>query len=289
MESFDEAGFLSEQCAPLVAATRADNRCISELYLDINRRAVRFYRTASPQRDDFQEILCILYFSRMVSLYEGIYLLAMRGMATEAYIMARSMVEVHFKLHYADMSHEFAAALVRSDELERLKMLRSAVRHRGKKSHQEEPELSKLIQDIESKTKGTPKINTKQIAKDLDREWEYDLMYSWLCGPVHAGPRNICSTIVKNDSGTIEELIWKPDFDGLFFQLSCSMDLMLQAMSTNSFPFLDRQSEEYKGLTSKVSEYIKNTKKPNQAMQRTSESVTERAPSSTLRASHSRL
>lgn len=247
MKDFETEGFLGAEADEIALWFARQNADLHTAYRELNRIARGHLRDKAVEQK-LQPMLCALYFGRLLSLFEAVYLLACRGMRADTETLLRTMTEINLKLHYAATSHAAATSLVLSEEHERLRLLRNAERHPNKRTEKEIDAHRELIAAIERDITAnkTPRLTTKDIAKALGREWEYEIKYAMLCQATHGGPRDFHQNMQQGVEGKIEKLLWGPEHAETPLHLATAMDFLLQGMTAPPFLCLSADSPEYK-------------------------------------------
>jgi hypothetical protein len=253
MKDFETEGFLGGEADEIALWFVNQNPDLHTAYRELNRIARGHLRDKAAEVR-LQSLLCALYFGRLLSLYEAVYILACRGMRADTETLLRSMTEINFKLQYAATSQAAAASLIMSDEHERLRLLRNAANHPHNRTDKEIEEHRELIEAVKRDLEANKaaRLTTKDIAKALGREWEYDLKYAMLCQAAHGGPRDFHQNMQQGAHGKIEKLLWGPEHAEAPLHLATAMDFLLQGMTALPFLCLSADSPEYELWQSRV-------------------------------------
>lgn len=261
MSIIDEEGFLAAEIDRVVADCESRQPELCKLYRALNRRA-RTLIVAQEVTRDLQPILCALYFGRILSVYEAVFLLGTRGMENETAMLMRGLIEAHFKFHYCAASLENCRVLV-ADEHERLRQLKNVQRHPpSDQTAEQAAALQKLIGEVEHELRANnvQKLTTKEIAAQLGRQWEYDLKYAHFCDPLHSGPRSFQESMRMNSRGTVDGLFLGPRHIEIPFKFAGAMDVLVEAMvhPVLAYPISADETRDWRQRVRTVFEALKS-------------------------------
>ena len=150
-------------------------------YLDLNSFAQNVFRRCDVHENDLRRTLAKTLFIRILSNYQGAYLLGERGMEAEMKVLLRSMCEATFALVACAKNAEFAKSYIRHNENERLKLInRLLLSQSGVTDSDERAEILKQ-RELLLKKKATGQIKTLkvwEIAETADMKEMYNTAYA---------------------------------------------------------------------------------------------------------------
>jgi len=121
---FNDIGFLSDESASNQLAQQVTSSGYYKVCVNLNRLAQSLLQKAVVHPDDRKEIYMTLYYQRMLSHYQGLIIMAERGMIHQVEIMLRCMMDTLFDLVAFHENNELFESLVLGDSEQRLTLLK---------------------------------------------------------------------------------------------------------------------------------------------------------------------
>lgn len=231
MDTIEESGFLSDQIVEWIKKYRVDNAEYFALCKDVNRFAQKTMLSLKVHNECLPEILVASLLARAISNFQGMVLLAERGMINEAETLLRCMLEVRFALVAVARNTEFAFELLNNDLFEEKNIFNACLRskHLGVAELQVAKEkLDKVKQEI--KAKGLEKISIREIAEKAGLLTMYDSAYKKLSGTIHASVRSLNQYLETGGTDKIKSFLWGPDVKGIDIVLLTGVETILDAL-----------------------------------------------------------
>jgi hypothetical protein len=190
---------------------------------------------ARPHNGDKRELTVSCLFPRTMELFQGTYLLISRGMIPSSNVILRTLIETMFVLVAITKDNDALDAYILNDEAERLKT------------------ANKVIHDKHSAILGIPiedaeRIKAEILAKQIKKwsvedfakkaelyDW-YLTVYAFLCGPVHAGIKDLEQYLKLDENNKVESIEFVPTDKGTnaILTTACSaQNMALQAFLTS--------------------------------------------------------
>ncbi|OPY84479.1 MAG: hypothetical protein A4E72_02214 [Syntrophus sp. PtaU1.Bin208] len=153
MGSIEKSGFLSEQISQWIEKHRSENRQWFSLCENINQFSHDTMFKTSVHNEYLPEIIVALLYVRAMSNFQGIILMAERGMINEAKALMRCLLECVFAIVAVEKDKEIVNQFVLEDLLHRRDYLKAYKRNKGEGIPQYEgappmEEIDNLLEDI---------------------------------------------------------------------------------------------------------------------------------------------
>ncbi len=165
---------------------------------------------------NLQQVLIVSLLPRLFTAFQACVLCCERGLEAEAFLTARKVVELTFKIVAISKSRDAARRYVKSDEVQRrnaLKKLKSlqTVQHPTKTME----EIDRLHSEAEQKVRAEQlhEMNTRDFAKDADLLDWYNTAYAYFSISAHANVRDLESILEKDATGEIETVRYGPELN----------------------------------------------------------------------------
>jgi len=249
---FDERGYLGEEASRFKERVREGYRELVELFEELNSfsQAKKFLIESNSQ--DGQQVLTANIFIRLLNGAQAVYILCGYGLAQEAQVLLRSLLEGLIILAKIVLDPDFVTAYVLADEYDRLKLLEAA----QKRSHPVFEEMKKHIspEQIASlrrsiKERGVERLNLARLANEAGMGSYYDSAYRLLSPGVHFRARSLEEYVGLDEDGEITKVEWGPKCEDVPFILYTAMDIVLRSWGAICQLFkidLNRELEAYR-------------------------------------------
>jgi hypothetical protein len=258
MSTVEKEGYLSKQITQWIEKHRSENSAWFELCEDINRFSHTTMFTMTIHSKHLPEIIVASLYIRAMSNFQGIILMAERGMINEARALLRCLIECEFAIVAIDKDKAVVQQFVLEDQLQRRDYLRAY--KRNKKSgipHPEDApslkEIDDLLQGIESQIKKNHirRLSKRDLAQKANLVTIYDSAYKVLSGTIHVNVRNLEEYLELNEAGEIKKLLWGPDVKEIDFILFTAAETMLFVLTAVSHIFSLSYDDIWKDLLNK--------------------------------------
>jgi hypothetical protein len=259
MTDINENGFLSTQLDGF-------EEHIANAYADFYRyllKASQFCQKLQYKltihKNNSDEIIAAILFSRTLATYQAFILVAKRGMLEQAKMLLRCIFESLFPLVAISKHKGYSLKLIGSEEHERLKALNKLIRY-----HQRQAQNDPLIKNIREKADEVKEIISKNNFKKIGImraaadagliDW-YDTAYTLLSGTVHASVRSLETSIVFDHELDLKELKNEPEIDGFENLFATALEAMKYAIAAiseifqiDTKAFVEELFQKIKGL-----------------------------------------
>ncbi|NTW33522.1 MAG: hypothetical protein HGB12_13025 [Bacteroidetes bacterium] len=220
MGTIEEDGFLSEDIQTWIEKHHDYNCQIFNLCKKINKLAQNLLLSLEPEKTNGQKILASILFSRVISHFQGIYILAERGMVAESRSLLRGMLDATFSVVALSKNENLVCEFVNDDLWQRMKCLNSFCnlpkdikkRHRVRSS-----KLKTLVESIQKEIdeKNIKPLTSEYLAQKADMLGHYNTLFVILSSSIHSRARDMTQYLGEGEIDDLEALKWGPDVKGL--------------------------------------------------------------------------
>lgn len=219
MGRFEESGFISEDL------TSYKNHIIakfSDLYgevLRINEYAQQLQYKLDIHKENPDELVAAILYSRIISIYQALILVSERGMLQQVKMLLRCILESLFPLVAISENEGYSKELISADEIVRLKALNKLIRYKERigakdKDLETAKALAVTVKNTIEKD-GIKKIRVEDAAvKAKLLDW-YDTAYCHLSNTIHHSMRSLEEHLHFDADRDIEGLKNEPEIEGL--------------------------------------------------------------------------
>lgn len=214
MTSYDENGFLNGRIESWIEEHQESHRDILDRAQELNRDCHRFLDGRSIDwGNQKQRVSCVL-FARIMELYQGIIVVANRGMTTPIRIIFRSFIEASFQFFAIQKDPDYLEKYFNQFHIQRLKLinkLRTSTSDelgtlRGAIDDKLINEIKQLIEEADAQ-----RITIEEVAKRAEAHDIYLTVYDVLSRAVHSSVSDLDSHVKFNKTtGEIEGFIYGP-------------------------------------------------------------------------------
>ncbi len=249
-------GFLGGYFSNRYKHIRSKYKDFYKLYENLNHFCHEVLKKLELHRNNKQEIIVCILFIKVLTIFQGIYLLTRKGMVNEAQILLRSMLEAMFIISAISKDNDFIERYVLSEESERNRLYKKIDGNPEWKAIVTE-NIDELIAEQERliKERNIKTLTIKEIAK---RSGLYELhypVYSILSKNVHATPDNITEYFTLDKDGDIEKLLYGPTDKDIIRVLHASMYYMVSILEIMNELFelnISKTLDNFKKLQTKL-------------------------------------
>jgi len=260
MSPIEQHGFLGESMKEWINEIRSKYSDFFELAIDMNEMCQKVMFDLDVHNRNSQEIIIASLYIRCLSTFQGLVLLAERGMMAQARILARSLMEALFTLCALSKKSQLFDVFIKEDKRNRLTYLRKYREFHGGKlpenvSQEEIEELEKEL-ETEIKENGIQKRRTEQWADDAGMKSWYLTAYPVLSDSVHTKVRDLEEHLWIDEKGEVSELLWGPDNRGIDKIIMTGIEAMHYALGSTLIFFRLQRDGEMKELRSRFEKLI---------------------------------
>lgn len=187
---FEEVGYIGSEINHYIKLFGDEYSDLWALALEVNKFSNRLQYGLCIHNEYLPEILGATLYIRVLTNYQGLLILASRGMVPQSYIMLRMELEALFSLAAIAKDKNFSNSIVLYEERQRESVV-SKIKRRFEKarySNNEEIKIAeKIIDEAKKKIKENDikKLSTEQIADKAGLHDLYDTVYSYCSLEVH--------------------------------------------------------------------------------------------------------
>ncbi len=213
----------------------------------------------APDINNGQQVLSAVLYRRILSAFEGVLLLAERGMHTEGLVLRRAMLEALFVLGAIWQQPNLVRTYVQNDQHRRRDIYKN-LRKTSPESRRQasawitDEELDKTIGDLTQATKGLNYLSVEQFAQAAKLHDIYLTDYCLLSEAAHHVARDLERQVTVGQNDEIESIIWGPERETPFKLIFPAIDKILMATHVISqifgldvkekFEFFSRRSRQ---------------------------------------------
>lgn len=239
--------FLSAEMIEVIKDMRESKKNIFELCEKLNCLSNSIIFDIKVDHNDKQQLLISCLFIRAISTYQGVIILAERGMPSETTVVLRTLLEVLFRICAIAKDVNVADIYIQEDEIYRKKSIYK-INKLGKKTIEAigNPDLADLLKDIKEN------IAVNDI-KDKTSEWYaqmagladfYHSAYSIFSRTVHVYARDLESALVLDSNDEVIGFNYGPDGNGLDLLLLTAVESMIHILDSVRNVFSTKYSDE---------------------------------------------
>jgi len=249
MKSIDEKGFLSKKILNWIDKHRREYHEWFSLIDNINILGQRLMLSLEPPSGDGQRVIVTILFARILSHFQGVVILAERGMVAEARSILRGMLDATFAGVALSKHKNLLQMFIDDDLYQRIKGMNSiiALPKNIKKKHRiGNTKLKKQIAEIQKEIDGKniKPLTTEFLAQKAGMLPYYNSLFVMLSSSTHSRARDLEQYLADNDYSDIEALHWGPDVSDLNYVLQPACELLFKAARAVSDLFNGSELDE---------------------------------------------
>ena len=233
----DKKGFLGNEINKASKKIYDDNKDCFDFCYDLNTYAHKTMFEFKLHNKDGQECVSVALFIKALNGFQAVVILTKLGLVIEAKILLRSLIEALFLLKIVCEDKDFVPEYIRTDEINRLKLMRIA----WDSSHPvfkplKENVTGEMIKSLESKIKKDciSSLRIEQLAiKAKMKDW-YDSVYRLLSSSVHTNPRELDNYVTVDENGDIKSFVWGPRETDVGLILYTSAEILITTLTLMS-------------------------------------------------------
>ena len=221
------------------------------------------FKMIAHNKCEFELMVALLYI-RSMSNFQGVIIMAERGMVNEAKTLLRCLMECEFAVVAIDKDKTIVDRFILDDQIQQLGKLKALKRNiengvpLPKGAHSID-EIKTLIRDVESEIKKSniKKFTIRDLAEIAGLIKNYDSAYKVLSGTIHVNVRDLEQYLELNEKGEIKQLFLGPDVKEIDMILLTASKILLSILESISNIFSlsydktwDRILKEFNKLSS---------------------------------------
>ncbi len=254
MSSINDSGYLSVEIDEWIEKHRKKALPWFELCESINKFSHSIMFSIEVHNKYLPELIAASLYVRSMSCFQGVIIMAERGMINEAKSLLRCLLECMFTIVAIHKDENVAMQLVLGDLLQRKDYLKAYKRTKeGQITHESKPSLEdieRLMQDIENSIQKEKviKLTKRDLAEKAGLATIYDTAYKLLSSTIHANVRDLEQYLDLNKSNEVKKILWGPDVSEIDFVLFIAADSMLHILEVISKIFVLSFDELWKEI-----------------------------------------
>ncbi len=264
MNTIETDGFLSNQITYLIKKNWNQNSKWFNLCKEINRFSHTTMCKMIVHNKCELEIMVALLYIRSMSNFQGVIIMAERGMVNEAKTLLRCLLECEFAVVAIDKDKTIVDRLILDDRIQQLGKLKAIKRNIENgvplpKDTFSIYEIKIFIKDVNSEIKKSniKKFTTRDLAEIAGLITTYDSAYKDLSSTIHVNVRDLEQYLKLNEKREIKQLLSEPDVKEIGKILLTALTIILTILESISNIFSlscdkawDRILEEFNRLSS---------------------------------------
>ena len=264
MNTIKTDGYLSNQITYLIKKNWNKNTKWFNLCKEINRFLnTAMYKMIVHNKCKLEIMVALLYI-RSMSNFQGVIIMAERGMVNEAKTLLRCLLECEFAVVAIDKDKTIVDRLILDDRIQQLGKLKAIKRNIENgvplpKDTFSIDEIKTFIKDVKSEIKKSniKKFTTRELAEIAGLITTYDSAYKDLSGTIHVNVRDLEQYLELNEKGEIKQLLSEQDVKEIGMILLGASEIILKILESISKIFSlsydktwDRILKEFNRLSS---------------------------------------
>lgn len=241
MNTIETDGYLSNQITYLIKKNWNQNSNWFNLCIEINKFLhTTMYKMTVHNKSIFELMIASLYI-RSMSNFQGVIIMAERGMVNEAKTLLRCLMECEFAVVAIDKDKTIVDRFILDDQIQQLGKLKALKRNiengvpLPKGAHSID-EIKTLIRDVESEIKKSniKKFTIRDLAEIAGLIKNYDSAYKVLSGTIHVNVRDLEQYLELNEKGEVKQLLSEPDVKEIGKILLTASEIILPILESIS-------------------------------------------------------
>lgn len=246
MSEFAEEGFLSAGIDRWSQRCRAHYSEWFALCKSVNRYCVGITGKLHFHPDNRQEYLIAGLFFKMLSIFEGVYILTERCMVKETKTLLRALLEALFALGAIANDKTVAEQYYLNHFRQKRRVLLKIKKYSSAQRFYQGLDLDKRIGELNEiiKQKGIKELTTEDLAKKAGLHDFYLTAYPVFSWTIHSNVIDIAQYITGKSDDYIDEVSWHPEIEGIDELLLTAIECVIIALrSVNKLFNLEADSE----------------------------------------------
>jgi hypothetical protein len=264
VSTIETDGYLSNQITYLIKKNWNQNSKWFNLCKEINRFSHATMFKMIVHNKCKPELMVALLYIRSISNFQGVIIMAERGMVNEAKVLLRCLIECGFAVVAIDKDKTIVDRLILDDRIQQLGKLKAMKRNIENgvplpKDAFSIDEIKTRIRDVisEIKKSNIEKFTTRDLAEIAGLIKTYDSAYKVLSDTIHVSVRDLEQYLELNEKGEIKQLLSGPDVKEIDMILLTASEIILSILESISNIFSlsydkawDRILKEFNKLSS---------------------------------------
>ena len=244
MNTIESDGFLSNQITYLIKKNWNQNSKWFNLCKEINIFSHTTMFNMIVHNKCKLELMVALLYIRSMSNFQGVIIMAERGMVNEAKTLLRCLLECEFAVVAIDKDKTIVDRLILDDRIQQLGKLNAIKRNIENgvplpKDTFSIDEINIFIKDVNSEIKknNIKKFTTRELAEIAGLITTYDSAYKDLSSTIHVNVRDLEQYLELNKKREIKQLLSEPDVKEIGKILLTALTIILTILESISNRF----------------------------------------------------
>jgi hypothetical protein len=211
VSEFQQSGFLSDAAQKEAASFREALSGWVVLYFSLNRFAQELLGRMEVNNRNAAHLLVFSGFYRVLTSFQGVFLLVERGMDMESKVLLRSITDTTLVVTAASKNVDFVKRYIRADEDSRLKLMKRTLAVKDVSSFLPPEQITQFRNEVakleaEKKAAGknwTSVMRISDIAEEAGLADVYKQHFSYLSLFTHPTPLGMAQFLVTDDKGGV--------------------------------------------------------------------------------------
>lgn len=217
--SFRNKGFLDDAVDGWIQKIYEDNKDIFDVCFRINELLMKVQLelradVIDVRELDVRELLVTSLYIRAVSSYQAVLLLIRRGMLKDGGILARTLMDVVFRMKAIEGDAKVAEKYIKEDDVIRKKLMNkyASLSNDAKDKHNTRHLADSLVA-LKNRIykEGSVELKSQWFAQQAGLSDDYNSMYSLLSNDVHVNVKSIDDLVNHDDDDNILSFKIGPD------------------------------------------------------------------------------
>ena len=230
---FNIDGFLSPDLKAWTDSARLEHKAWFDLAEELNKACMEAMYAAHPVQTSEKQLVASLIFCRALQSFQGVILLAERGMMADARTLVRSCAESAIAVGCASVDDDFLDDLIAGSVKHHKAVAEKILSNPDVVPHLEQDKTDKLkvlLDELENRPSGG--INWEQAARKAGMSVLYDTVYRGTSGDAaHVTIDSINRHLKKDNEQNITGLSFRPESNGLNDTISCAISALLFSLN----------------------------------------------------------
>ncbi len=220
MSDFEKVGFLADNPLNIISEIQKNNIDAYNLVTELNVFSQKFQYSLSAKRNFPNQILATSMYARSLSTFQGVLLLANKGMVHQTQMLLRCLIEIAFRIKALAIKPEFIDRLKIDDNYRDLDTCQGFIDLKNRYSEKDETYDRAKALRIEiraenklldpNKLKG---LSVKEAAKSAEMLDMYNLNYSTYSSDIHCSLKSLYKHFRLDENKMIASIINEPTSD----------------------------------------------------------------------------
>ena len=244
--SLSNHGFLAPEIAGVVQHVRAAHSELFAFCERLNELAHSSLFSSKVNRDDLRELVLSTLILKAMTAFQGVIIVAERGMPSETRILLRTLLEVMFRAIAIAKNPDATRVYVGEDVIRRKKLIRKFRRLSSHLQVSADPaELDRVEEILTARVtvEGIVERTTLWYAEQAGMEDFYHSAYSLLSEAVHVSVGQLESALNLDDNGALVGLSYAPSDAEIEHHLLASAEALIFALRA-TYSVVDVQTSE---------------------------------------------